>query len=168
MAIVPANNIEKMIASFAPQLQELEQVFFDILDAVLLTTTGKRLDVLGALVGAGRSTSADDDEYRTTIRARILINKSSGTLPELLEIVALLLGPGIPLDFEQEFPAGYTIFALEPLAEGVGERVARLKLEATAGGVNGLLHFFVTAPTFAFDGHDGAKFDGGFHFATAL
>ncbi len=59
-------------------------------DLTLDGATGAQLDVLGAMVGESRA-SKDDDAYRIFIRARVLVNKSSGTGDEILDIFVMLL-----------------------------------------------------------------------------
>lgn len=71
-------NINKLVAIFAENFQELEEVI-DSLKSVrdLNTATADRLDILGDIVGVSRGTM-DDDDYREAIRLQIFVNQSCG------------------------------------------------------------------------------------------
>jgi hypothetical protein len=79
--------ITEYIKSFAIQLQELENVFFKLLLLRSLdTATGAQLDGLGLIVGEPRQ-GRDDVNYRAAISSRILINRSSATVNQILAIL---------------------------------------------------------------------------------
>lgn len=169
MAITPGNNIEKLIDVFAQQIQDLETVYFELLlNRLLDTAVGAQLDVIGRIVGLARS-AFTDDEYRDRLRGQILLNLASGELPKILEMVEIIVGDAVPLNFVEEFPAAFEIrSSTVPLPAGQGVTVAALVKDAKGGGIKGLFRFFETSPVFRFDGADGTKFDGGSFFATSL
>lgn len=71
--------LEALITSYLKQVQLLIDAASDMhLARLVENATGPRLDEIGKLVGAKR-TSADDNVYRLWVQAKILINKSSGT-----------------------------------------------------------------------------------------
>lgn len=164
-----ANNLEKLISVFAAQVQDLETAALEVLvETRLANAEGAQLDVIGTIVGRARSNTTDG-RYRDLIRAQIRINLASGTIPEILAIVELVLGPGIDLELIEYFPAAFEIEADDqPLVSGQGEIIAGLVKSAKAGGVNGLFRWYVTDPVFRLDGADGSCFDGGYFFATSL
>lgn len=156
------------LATFAAELQEFETAAFEVLlDRWLETAEGVQLDGLGQIIGRERL-GTDDDTYRLLLKAQILINLSSGTIPQILEIIPKVI-PAISLEFVSEFPAGFTLVADdEPLDAGVGPIIADILTSATAGGVRGLFQYFETVPHFRFDGSGGSQFDGGFFFGTTI
>lgn len=169
MAIAPGNNIEKLIDVFAQQIQDLEAVFFELLlNRLLDAAVGVQLDVIGRIVGLARS-AFTDDEYRDRLRGQIILNLSSGELPQILAMVEIIVGDSVPLTFVEEFPAAFEIESNEvPLPAGQGVIVAALVKSAKGGGIKGLFQFFETVPLFKFDGADGTNFDGGSFFGTSL
>lgn len=78
--------MEGILRSYAIQLQELEDVFFQLLLLKSIEdSSGVQLDGLGAIVGEPRD-GRDDDEYRPAIASRVLINKSSPTVEQILAV----------------------------------------------------------------------------------
>ncbi len=164
----PANNMEKMVDISSQQIQELETASLQVLiDTRLANAEGDQLDVLGVIVGRERG-SSDDDQYRDLIAAQILINLSSGTIPQIVAILELVL-PGVDFEFTSYFPAAFEVkVSDQALPAGQGEIVAEVVKSAKLGGVNGLFRWYVTEPVFRFDGANNSQFDGGYFFATSL
>lgn len=78
------------LRSYLRQVQLLEDAIYDVIIARMIDrAVGAQLDQLGRLVGE-RRLDRDDDTYRVFIRARILVNRSTGTAPELLAILDLI------------------------------------------------------------------------------
>ncbi len=163
----PRNNTEKMVDIFAQQIQELETAYLQILiETRLSNSVGAQLDVLGIIVGRLRGGSADD-RYRDLIQAQILINLASGTIPQILEILELIL-PDIDLELIRYFPAAFEVEADDqPLPAGQGEIVAGVVKSAKLGGVKGLFRYYETEPVFRLDGAGGSRLDGGYHLCTS-
>jgi hypothetical protein len=68
------------------QFQEIENVIWDMLTAFDLDSAeGAQLDVLGVVLNEQRG-GRDDEDYRAALRVVILVYKSNGKLPEMLEI----------------------------------------------------------------------------------
>lgn len=83
-------NIDALVKAFAQQSQEVEDAAWQILDDTLIATAvGTQLDNLGTIVGVERAGRTDAD-YRVRIGAQILLNKSSGTIEELLALATAL------------------------------------------------------------------------------
>ena len=126
-------TVAKMVSLFAGRMQTLEDVGEAILTADSITgAEGAQLDVLGGVVGQRRGSNTDA-EYRTRIRARILVNKSSGTGPEL-QAIANLLAPDATAHFTYEGPAGASLI-LDDADVDVGLELALMLLDAAVAGV---------------------------------
>lgn len=80
-----------LIAADMAEVQELLEAIRDVRRKAISIAdgAGEQLDRVGVIVGEPRWT-ADDDAYRITLRARVLINRSNGTAPEMIAIAALL------------------------------------------------------------------------------
>jgi len=128
-------RVAAMVVGPALQLQELEDVFWDIYESRLLdNATGARLDILGKLVGAPRRNIADDDLYRLVIKTRIRANRSSGTRPDLRAVLELL-GFG-QAKIRTDWPAGVLII-LPPANSALETQViADLVAQAATAGVS--------------------------------
>ncbi len=114
--------------------------------------------------------SLDDDVYRLVIKARIKVNRSSGTVEQLYEI-ASLLAPGSTLElsegadweftleiYDYEFDAAYWALTLSLL------RQARMGgVEARFKGM-----FADRADTFTLDGTPAQSLDAGLLSAAAI
>ncbi len=164
------NNIEKMVAVYAAETQEVENALFEVLvDSLITTGIGVQLDGIGVIVGETRQ-GLTDLKYRRVLQAAIIRNRSAGTPEEMYDVVQAALGPAVRLEFGPESNAGFELEALDVLGEGDGARAASLLRRGRMAGVNGYLIFFQSEPIFAFDGGPagGAKFDGGYKFKTAL
>jgi hypothetical protein len=82
-----------LFVAIARQIQELENVFWDILEKRMLdNATGAQLAVLGRLVGQ-LDPGLGEEVFRTLIRVRIRINRSNGGWNDLINVLQLL---GIP------------------------------------------------------------------------
>jgi hypothetical protein len=131
-----------LLRSYAAEVQRLEDAYWDLLTKrSVADATGKTLDLLGRIVGQPRQ-GRSDDVYRIWIAARVLVNASSGTRPQLLAIVRKLVGEGVALRFEDEYPAAFTIHVDEAIVGADGVEIAKMIAQARAGGVGGQLHWF--------------------------
>lgn len=80
----PRNQV--VLGATVGQVQELENNLWLMYAAFTVdTAVGEQLDFLGNIVGELRQGRVDSD-YRAAVRVRVLVNLSSGTIPELLEI----------------------------------------------------------------------------------
>ena len=69
---------------------------------------GEQLDKLGKLLNVVRGDKSDDD-FRAAILARILINKSTGSGKNLIEMLRLVLGDDIGFRVVEQYPASVQI-----------------------------------------------------------
>ena len=130
-------RIASIVVAIGLQLQELENVFFDIRTSRLLANaTGVRLAALGRLVGQYNPGLADD-EYRLLIRARIRVNRSEGLLKDLREVLALLNAPATITKLGN---ANLRVELLQPTANAA--IIADLLAETVAAGIG--LHMSAT------------------------
>ena len=128
--------IEALLSPFLAELQEVEDQLWSMLVATIDTATGVQLDQLAALIGEPRLT-LDDGALRTVLRARVLANRSSGSVPELVAILVLFAEDSFTLD--EVFPAGVLVTVASYLGAIPAERVGGLLHRATAGGVGAQL-----------------------------
>lgn len=165
----PRNNTEKLVDVFSQQIQRVETVLFQVLiETRLANAAGVQLDTSGAIVGRRRADESDD-RYRDLIAAQIALNLASGTIPEILAVISLVIGQDVALEFKEYFPAAFELEAMAgPLPTGQGATVAGVVKQAKAGGVKGLFQYFETSPVFALDGAGGSQFDGGYFFCTSI
>ena len=94
-----------------------------------LTAVGEQLDVLGRIVGVGRG-NRTDAEYRPLILAKIRVNRSSGTIGDLTDWLAIL---GVTDELIADCPGGEV--RVELPSTGWSEELAWLASLWVAGGV---------------------------------
>lgn len=129
-------SVAGLVEVAAQRVQELEDVFFSFYAADAIDTAeGEQLDTLGDIVGQARGGLSDAD-YRIWISARIAVNQSSGTAPELIHIASLLIEDADP-HYTPSPPAGFILEAVGAAASD-GAEVAGLFLSAVAAGVKGV------------------------------
>lgn len=136
-----------LIGEIADVVQPAEDALWDLFNAILLDdATDVWLDYLGAIVGEAREGWGDTD-YRRFIRARILANKSSGTVNEVLTIVALILGTNDPTlaiaDAAEFYPASMLInvqYPDFPTTEALRSRLVRIVSKARPVAVRLLIN----------------------------
>lgn len=136
-----------LIAAIAGVVQKVEDAFWDLSQAMLLdTATGVWLEYLGAIVGESREGDSDAD-YRRFIKARILANRSSGTIDEVLTIVALILNVSpISSAFEEAaefYPASMLLVIDDTIvttSDKLRRRLCRIVSRARPAGVRLLIN----------------------------
>lgn len=125
-------GVSAILSSHLAEVQAIEDALWSILLLTLDTATAAQLDQIATILGEARLTLGDDD-LRTVLRARILANRSSGSVDELVAILELFVEAPY-LTLEEFFPAGVlassSVFPTVPAA-----RIGALLRRATAGGV---------------------------------
>ena len=87
-----SKKINGLVISFAKSIQEIFDMVQTLKNGQFITQAfGERLDVLGTMVGQPRN-SMPDEEYALWIKVKIRLNLNCGTLPEMLDILFILLG----------------------------------------------------------------------------
>jgi hypothetical protein len=164
-----ANNFEKLIEVYANQIQDLETVFLDLMTETRIDSAeGVQLDRIGKIIGLERG-GASDELYRDLLSAQIAVNLASGTIPEILTILNLILGDEVDLVLREYFPAGFEVEAVQqPITSDQATSAVAAVKTSKAGGVKGLFRYYLTEPVFRLDGSGGSQFDGGYYFSTSL
>lgn len=137
-------NIQALIRIvFGEPCQELIDVLLGQLLTAwdLINATGETLNQIGRLVGQPRMALVDDD-YRRYIAARIVANKSTGRIEDLVLITKLVLDEETATIFVQNQGAAAVLITILDVA--VTEELANiiiefLRLPGAAGGVRVLL-----------------------------
>ncbi len=165
---VDTNVISDLLSILLVPFQEVESVFQQLLtECDVNTAVGAQLDVVGALVGCRRRGLADD-VYRRHIRATVSVNKSSGTIDQLIGIARLIVfDDSVDVDFQNVGTAAYNMILLGAVPTDTASSVATLSQRATSAGVRGIVQYG-TGPTsgwFRFD--SGPGFDVG-HLTTGI
>lgn len=100
--------ISGLVAAYAKQIQLLEDACWQVIEGRQLNTAvNAQLDTIGKLVGELRN-GRTDTVYREFIRLRILINRSTGKLVDLLHI-AKVAAMGAPWKYWESYPAGFVL-----------------------------------------------------------
>ena len=149
-----AVDLKALMASYAEQIQDLENAMFEvILERVLPTAEGVQLTVLGAIVQQPRTTS-DDVEFRIAISARIAINLSDSTPEDVINVARLIFETsGETFRIKEEPPAQLRVFIIDPIIISP-TLVHELLDEADAAGVRLLLDFHTEATALHFNFED--------------
>lgn len=156
-------KIIALTSVYAQQLQDLEDAASDLLtETNLNNATGIHLDNIGQIVGEPRL-GRNDDQYRIAISAKILLNKSSGTIEDVIGVALAVTDIPLTIEITEHFPASFTAKILETIDPLVDtDAIAAIIASGRPAGVGGHLEFFQgTEPQFQFDGPSGSGFDGG-------
>jgi len=126
-----STNLNRLLAIYTEELQEIEYVLRDILNSRNLEiAAGAQLDIIGERVGESRNYS-DDEEYRAAIYFRIFLNKSNGE-PETLIEALTVLGSALSIRYYEPSPA--TVYLVFTAAEmPPSNLLSRMELIAAAG-----------------------------------
>ena len=106
-------RIQATLSAEAAQYQAIEDVYWQLLSEFgIETAVGWALDVLGRIVGEPRQ-GATDADYRLRVRARIRVNRSDGTIEDVIEVVRLLIGsvllPSATIKLTEYYPAAFVL-----------------------------------------------------------
>lgn len=106
-------RISAIITGEAAQYQAIEDAYWQLLTEFGVdTATGHALDVLGRIVGEPRQGALDAD-YRLRVRARIRVNRSDGTIEDIIDVVRLLIGsvllPSATIKLTEYYPAAFVL-----------------------------------------------------------
>lgn len=154
-------KFEALLNALVAPSDDLDEAFasFDAMRSID-DATGVLLDRIGAILNRPRASLSDDD-YRTFLRVQILINLTSGTVPELIEILQAL-APGCTVDIVEWFPA-----ALVADIQGViiapedAELLAEILATARPAGIGATLKYHGAAAEETFTLDSGPGLDGG-------
>ncbi len=136
------SRIEKLVRALASRTQGIEDMLWSLAtERGIDNAIGAQLDVIGRRVGQSRE-GMDDEVYRVWLRARMLLNRCSGTAPEIVAIFKLLLPVigGSGLEIELQPPAALVLRILGKLT-GDADQLARILRKAKVAGVRALLEW---------------------------
>ena len=125
-----------LLEALLPSIQEVEDVLYDlIVDRFLEGALGAQLDQYGDLLDEGRQ-GLSDDEFRRILRSRILSNRSTGAIEDLVKLASRVTGSEVVRLFNI-FPAFMSIEYVVPASDSAAFRkiVVRLLERATSAGV---------------------------------
>jgi hypothetical protein len=151
-------NISAVLRILCAKCQELEVVFQQLLTLRLIeTATGAQLDVLERILRQP-TLFLDDTTRRLYLRARILLNLSSGTPDQVLRIFTTVLTAPMTAGLQEYPPASFVLrltgAALDPVLVDV---MASFLRSAKDAGVYATLEWSESAPadTFRLDAGPG-------------
>jgi hypothetical protein len=129
-----SGNLALFITSWVNEVQELEGMWFDLLEnRWIATAVGAQLDGLGSIVGEDRQ-GRSDAEYRVAIIARVGINVGSGT-PEQIIAYVTTVTDGANVELTEFFPASLTVRAVTALTAAEATLIGNLLKEIKSAGV---------------------------------
>ncbi len=156
---------QSLASALLASVQDLEdQIFAMLAGRELNTAVGVQLDALGNILGVKRD-GRIDETYRLRLRVQVLINLSSGTIPDLLAIVTKL---GFTATLTEYIPAAFVIVVNGAVTAAQGDDLAMAIRTAKAGCVNAVVEYslFSGNTTFTFDGTTAQAIDNG-HLAVS-
>jgi len=114
-------NLKAVLRAIVGEVQALEDAIYSTtVDRFLENARGVQLDQYGRVLGAGRG-GLSDNAYRQILSARILGNRSSGSIARLLDIYRILNGGG-EVDVDQVYPNTLIFYALHPQSTTAEQR----------------------------------------------
>lgn len=151
------NNITLLLTAWMTEFQACQDVMQAVLsERSVETAVGAQLDVLGVIVGQARA-GLEDELYRRYIRARILTNRSTGRIAEILAIADLIVyDDDATYVLDNWGAASYTL-----RVEDIALAIATLKVlsdflnDATAAGVRAIAQANAALAVDAFNFSDG-------------
>lgn len=134
-------TINALLEAWCTEIQAVEDAAFQIIDVLHVDlATGDLLDKIGQIVGESRE-GRGDDLFKVFVKVRILINKSSGTIDELLTIFKLL-EPTAAGRITEYAPASFLLdisdIAIDPL---VVTSYGKILQQAKAATYSGALQY---------------------------
>lgn len=118
----------------AGEMAEIENAFWNIfLSRFIDHAYGASLDLLGRIVGEGRD-GRDDPSYRVRIRARIKVNQSTGSIPDMLAVLELL-DPSAFYIYDAAPATMVIVMASAPTGFATATEIADLAGEASGAGI---------------------------------
>lgn len=139
-------NTEALLSALAGPAQELEDALYQLLtERDIDTAIGTQLDDLGLIVGEARQ-GRDDDTYRRFVRARISVNRSKGTVLDVLTVASLVLDLAFDEATYELDQSGTAAYVLRVTGTDISRELATLLTErflrlTHAAGVRGSLRF---------------------------
>lgn len=162
-------NMEALISAFRNRATELATTFADLITKrYLANATAAQLDVIGVIVGQARGDAPDDATYKKYIQARILANRSSGSVEEIYDVLELILPAGATLALTDDCPAGFRLVVDHEYTNTQANFILTFLANARAAAIRGMFFWRASIPsiTFTLDGTSAQALDNG-HFSGA-
>lgn len=104
-----SRTLSVLMQALVSQLQHTEDTFLDLeLKRFIPTAFGYTLDLMGSIVGESRNFKNDND-YRTAILIRALINNGGGTPEDIISAIRILYTPR-KIEYSEIYPANFSLF----------------------------------------------------------
>ena len=129
-------RIRALVKALADGTQILEDLIYDVLMSEFIdSATGEALDTWGELAGATRGPLVDS-VYRKIVKARMLVNVTSGKTDELIQIYEIATAPS-DVRWWDHYPAGFRLTAhrKSPMSAPRRRRFRELMEDAKGGGI---------------------------------
>lgn len=156
-------NFLQLLGAPIKQVQDLETAFQQLLTLrALPNATGGQLDVIGAILTQPRN-GQTDNLYRKYLQARILLNRSSGTIEQILEIFGLITSSAA-VQIKEFQPAAFELHlygaAITPPEVALYTTILN---QARSAAVGAQFHWteYTPATTFTLDGTPAQSLDAG-------
>lgn len=153
-----APGVVDVVEAVGFEAQDLEDALFQVIDETTLgAAVGVNLERLGALVDEPRNSDMDS-AYWVRIAAKVLVNRSTGSIDDLIRIFQTLV-EGADVQVLEVYPAKIVVKVNGVLVPD-GTAFARILRQARKAGVGSRLEFS-TAPAgsgFCFSGGTGLGF----------
>lgn len=138
---------QRLLGVFSPQVQALEDAFWDLRMKRFLDGDGAQLDQLGAILAEPRE-GFDDEPYLQRLIAKTLVLHSSGGPRDIVRIFKRLL-PDNTIRFTASGDASF-ILDIGLINVDFADIYTRFLHKAKSAGIDGVLVFQVTVDTDAF------------------
>lgn len=161
-------KVEGLLTAFVNQVQKAEDGLWTLWSSrQVLSGAGAFLDVCGRIVGEPRS-GRSDASYLFGLRAKILLNVSSGTVEEIYAIFALVTaGLGVTLQIQDWYPKAFALRMLGAITAQNASDFFALLLRAKDAGAHAFLEYSLSTPANTFTLDIGPGLDVG-HLADSL
>jgi hypothetical protein len=137
------NNIKKLLRSLAGSAQDVENALQQFYTGFSIdAAVGAQLNILGKIVGQDRN-GMDDDHYRRAIRARISVNRSKGTIRDILRVADLIVyDDNATLQIDNQGAAAVVLRVIgDPLPDDTADLLIRMLEDTKSGGVRLILEW---------------------------
>jgi hypothetical protein len=129
-----ATNFEKLLNVFGPELQEIEDVFYELSYKLSIEFgEGTQLDKMGNIVDQGRL-GFSDAIYQVLLWAAIGRNTSSGQPPKIIDVYRLITQSTI-VYYEEQYPGDHALMGdgeiLDALVNFIYDSMERTILNGT-------------------------------------
>lgn len=161
-------RFEALVRALVSPFQEIEDTLWALFESDVDSATGDELDVLGRIVGEPRAGETDDEVYRRRVRARIMANRSNGTVEDLIRVSRLIVNDDAAYHKAVRQSVATIVLRIEDVAitQSTADVLIAMLSRAVAAGVRIILESMRSAPASVFRFDSGPGLDQG-NFADA-